>query len=173
VNEVTPGFERFLRHAQLYGADLVLETAESLLAERELARLRVEVDALDRRRPRYGPRRRRSETETMLAAVAMREEGFVIGYIAEKLGVTEKTVKELLARHRRESASQQAQNQGLDRRARPPKTASLSGENASETAQTGNYLQKPRQPQSERATAAPPEGFPKESDKAEGAGGGG
>lgn len=163
------GFHDLRRHAELFGPDLVIETAEPLLTERELARLRVEVDALERRRSRYGPRRRRSEAETMLAAVAMREEGLVLAYIAEKLGVTEKTVKELLARHRRESASAQAPYQGLDLPSRPPKTARLSGENAPETAETGNHLRKPVQPQSQRASTGPPDGSCDGSQNAEGA----
>jgi len=170
VKEVTPGFERFLRHAQLFGADFVLETAKPLLTEREVARLRVEVDLLDRRSSSRSsrPRRRRSTEETMLAAVAMRDEGLVIGYIAEKLGISVKTVKELLARHRRESASRQGRKQGLDRHARAPETAWLSGENAPETARTSNYLQKPPQPQSREAAARPAKRLRNESCATEG-----
>jgi hypothetical protein len=153
MSKVTLGFEQLLRHAQVFGPESVIEVAELLLPERELARLRVEVDLLERRRSRYGPRRRRSTQETLLAAVAMREEGLVIGYIAEKLGVTAKTVRELLARHRRESAPRQAQSQGLDPPSRSPKTASLSGENAAETADMGNGSRQLAQPQSRGATA--------------------
>src|SRR6516165_5779329 len=43
VKELTPGFEQFLRHAHLFGTELVIETAAQLLPERELARLRVEI----------------------------------------------------------------------------------------------------------------------------------
>jgi predicted transcriptional regulator len=165
------GLEQFLRHARLFGSDLVIETAEPLLTERELVRLRVEIDSLVRRSSRRlsrSPRRRRPTEETMLAAVAMREEGFVIGYIAEKLGVTEKTVRELLARHRRESASPQGPHQGLDRPLRPPKTAWLSGENAAETAATYNDSRKSSQPQSGEATHGSAQDFRKEPYSPEG-----
>jgi hypothetical protein len=159
VNEAAPGFEQFLHHAKVYGTELVIETAEGLLPERDLARLRVEMDALDRRPSRRFsrlPRRRRSTEETMLAAVAMREQGLVTGYIAERLAITEKTVKALLARHRREqrqSAPQQGEKQVPDSASRPPETAWLSGENASETTETADYLHKPPQPQSREPRA--------------------
>jgi hypothetical protein len=159
VNEVTPGFEQFLRHAQLFGTELVIETAARLLPERELARLRVEIDPLSRRRRRRfapSPRRRRSTMETMLACVDMREQGLVIGLIAEKLSISEKTVKELLARHRREqgrSAPRQDGKQVLGGPSRPSETAWLSGKNASEKTETANDLQKPFQPQSQETRA--------------------
>jgi hypothetical protein len=160
VKELTPGFEQFLRHAHLFGTELVIETAAQLLPERELARLRVEIDPLSRRiRRRFGPspRRRRSTEETMLAAVDMRKEGLVIGLIAEKLAITERTVKALLARHRREqreSAPQQGEKQVPDAPSRPSETAWLSGENAAETAETANDLHKPPQPQSQEPAPA-------------------
>jgi predicted transcriptional regulator len=109
----------------------------------------------------------------MIAALAMREDGFVIGYIAEKLGVTEKTVRELLARHRRESASPQAPYQGLDRPSRPRKTARLSGENAPETTKTTDYLRNPVQPQSQVATPESAEGVRREPHATAGTEGGG
>jgi hypothetical protein len=150
VSEVTPGFEEFVRHAQAFGPELVIETAQQMLPEREVARLRVDVDALNHRSSRRTSRptrRRRSTQETMLAAVALREQGLVIGYVAELLGISVKTVRELLARHRRESAPLQGGKQVPDRRSRPLETAWLSGENASETAETADYLQKPSQTQ--------------------------
>ena len=86
----------------------------------------------------------------MLAAIDMRKQGLVIGLIAEKLSITEKTVKELLARHRREqrrSAPRQGEKQVADSPSRPSETAWLSGENASETTETADYLHKPPQQQ--------------------------
>jgi hypothetical protein len=158
ASEVTPGVEKFVRHAQAFGPELVIETAASLLPERDVARLRVEVDALERRaRRRFGanPRRRRSTQETMLAVLALREQGLVLGFIGEKLGISEKRVRELLARHRRESAPPQGGKQVPDCPSRPPETAWLSGENASETAITANHLQKPSQTQQQGSRSGP------------------
>ena len=92
----------------------------------------------------------------MLACVDMREQGLVIGLIAEKLSITEKTVKELLTRHRREqrrSAPRQGGEQVPDAPSGPSETAWLSGENASETTETADYLHKPPQPQSREPRA--------------------
>jgi hypothetical protein len=158
VSEVVPGFEQFLRHAELFGPESVIEVAEQLLPEREVARLRVEVDALHRRSSRRAsrlPRRRRSTQETLIAVVALREQGLVIGYIAEKLSITEKTVKELLARHRRESASPQGGKQVLDASSGTPETAWLSGENAFEPAKTADFSQKPSQTQKHGSRSGP------------------
>jgi hypothetical protein len=79
---------------------------EFYAAEREcaeaLARLRVELDAIDadrstarRYRPRP-PRRRRSRVETIETVQRLRAEGLVVSAIAAKLGVADKTVRRYL-----------------------------------------------------------------------------
>jgi hypothetical protein len=159
--------EAFLRHAQLFGPESVIETAEQLLPERELARLRVELDGLHRRSSRRAsrlPRRRRSTHETLLACVALREQGLVVPYVAEKLGISVKWVMELLARYRRESAPLQGRKQVPDRPSSPSETAWLSGENAPETAETADSLQKPVQTQSQGGAATSGSGPCAESD---------
>jgi DNA-binding NarL/FixJ family response regulator len=84
------------RHAERYGTDGVLEVAEAVLDERAVARLRVELDAIDRARvPRFGRvrTRRRSTVETRAAVLALRADGLVPGVIADKLGVSDATVR--------------------------------------------------------------------------------
>jgi DNA-binding NarL/FixJ family response regulator len=84
------------RHAERYGTDVVLEAAECVLDERSVARLRVELDAIDRARaPRFAKvkTRRRSTVETRAAVLALREDGLVPGVIADKLGVSDATVR--------------------------------------------------------------------------------
>jgi hypothetical protein len=99
--------EKLLAHASSYGTDCVYDTAATHLSAGELALLRVELDRIDRSAPtrgRFAPkprRRRRSREETLAAAVALRQQGLVIGAIADKLTITRKVVKELLATHRR------------------------------------------------------------------------
>jgi hypothetical protein len=112
----------------------------------------------------------------MLACVDMREQGLVIGLIAEKLSITEKTVKELLTRHRREqrrSAPRQGGEQVPDAPSGPSETAWLSGENASETTETADYPQKRSQLQSQGYAPASRSGPSAESQVDRGAEGGG
>jgi len=84
------------RHAERYGTDGVLEVAEAALDQRAVARLRVELDAIDRERaPRFATvkTRRRSTVETKAAVLALRADGLVPGVIADKLGVSDATVR--------------------------------------------------------------------------------
>jgi hypothetical protein len=105
----------YLRHAQLYGSDCVYETAATHLAAGELALLRIELDQLERRAvkgrfARKARKRRRSGEETLIAVVTLREQGLVVGAIADKLGISIKVVKELLATHRRRQRAAPEQN---------------------------------------------------------------
>jgi hypothetical protein len=105
-----PTLAQFIRHAELFGTDLVDETAangllgaiaDGYLDERELRRLRVELDTIEagRRSGRYrvGRRRRRSRTETRVAAQLLAEDGLTRVEIAEKLGVSAKTIDNALS----------------------------------------------------------------------------
>jgi hypothetical protein len=113
----------YLRHAQLYGAECVYETAATHLPAGELALLRVELDRIDAHQPRgrfasKTRKRRRSREETLAAAVALREQGLVIGAIADKLAITCKVAKELLATHRRRQRAARSEQVPL-----PPRRA--------------------------------------------------
>ena len=88
-----------VRHASQFGTDGVLETAEAeALAERDLTRLRIELDALDAGRKsnrgfRIGKRRRRSADETRGAVLALSVDGLVPKAISDKLGLSDGTVR--------------------------------------------------------------------------------
>ena len=146
-----PSFEEFLVHAKAYGSECVVQTAASWLTERELARLRVEIDLLDPRSSRRGSRRRRRSTwQTQVACIALRAEGLAHGYIAEKLGISEKRVRELLARDRRSrkaSVRPQRGNQFPDLDSNGPDSEWLGGEITSETGNAANDLGEPSQAQ--------------------------
>jgi hypothetical protein len=91
----------YMRHAELFGVELVYETASGNgFSERELARLRVELDAIEagRKRGRFtvGSRRRRTPEETAEAVRMLRDEGLVIAAIADKLGISDRHVKRCL-----------------------------------------------------------------------------
>jgi hypothetical protein len=70
--------------------------------ERDLLRLRIELEAIESARPvglrglGRPSRRRRSTAETTEAVRQLRAEGKIPLYIAEKLGITEATVRRLL-----------------------------------------------------------------------------
>ena len=158
MNERAPTFEEFLVHAKLFGCELVVETAARLLPEPDLARLRVEIDLLVRRSSRRGsrlPRRRRTAAETLVACAALRAEGLAHGYIAEKLGISEKRVRALLAQDRRSrktSAPPQGENHVLDCPPSPSEMAQPSHENARETSEATDCPQEPFQTHSEGST---------------------
>lgn len=93
--------DAFIRHAQLFGIECVFETADSNgFSGRELALLRVELDAIERGRKagRYtvGSRRRRSPEETVQAVRLLRDRGLVVGAIAVKLDVSNGYVSKCL-----------------------------------------------------------------------------
>jgi DNA-directed RNA polymerase specialized sigma24 family protein len=89
-------------HAERYGPDGVYETAVRLLSGGELARLRVDLDAMSRdRAPRFGRvKARRRRDETRAAVVALRAEGLAPGAIADKLSVPDATMRRYLRRRR-------------------------------------------------------------------------
>lgn len=102
---MTELFASLLRHAELYGADGVLEAAEEL-DPGERARLRLELDALEaaRKSGRFtiGTRRRRRPEETVeLAGLLRHEQGWVVSAIADKLGVSDDYVRKCLSRYRK------------------------------------------------------------------------
>jgi hypothetical protein len=156
VSARAPSFEEFLVHAKAYGSECVVQTAASWLTERELARLRVEIDLLDPRSSRRGSRRRRRSTwQTQVACIALRAEGLAHGYIAEKLGISEKRVRALLAQDRRSrktSAPPQGENHVLDCPPSPSEMAQPSHENARETSEATDCPQEPFQTHSEGST---------------------
>jgi hypothetical protein len=96
-----PTLERFVRHAQLFGTECVAETASDYLGPQAMARLRVELDGIERGRKSsagfsVGKRRRRSREETTAAIIQLSVEGLVPGAIADKLGVSDSYVSKAL-----------------------------------------------------------------------------
>lgn len=96
-----PTLQEYVRHAELFGIDCVYETAEELgLPAVDMALLRIELDDIEARRmgSRYtvGKRRRRSADETHRAVVALSVAGLVTAAIADKLGIGEKRVVDLV-----------------------------------------------------------------------------
>jgi len=94
--------DAFIAHAQAHGVEGVYETAsDGFLRRKELMRLRVELDAIAAgKRGRYGTligkRRRRTSEETRDAVLVLSEEGLVRDAIADKLGISERTVRKHL-----------------------------------------------------------------------------
>jgi hypothetical protein len=102
-SDVSPTLEQLIRHARLFGAECVYETGEQAgLSRQDLARLRIECDALEAKRTTasgrftVGTRRRRSEDETRSAVLALSVDGFVPSAIADKLGISDRTVRSYL-----------------------------------------------------------------------------
>ena len=91
--------DQLIRHARSFGTECVYETAEQEgLSSADLARLRIELDELDAGRKSkhgfsIGKRRRRSADETREAALALSVDGFVPKAIADKLGISDRTVR--------------------------------------------------------------------------------
>jgi DNA-binding NarL/FixJ family response regulator len=91
--------DQLIRHARSFGTEYVFETGEQEgLSSADLARLRIELDELDAgRKSKYGfkigKRRRRSSDETRAAALALSVDGFVPKAIADKLGISDRTVR--------------------------------------------------------------------------------
>jgi DNA invertase Pin-like site-specific DNA recombinase len=98
---VSDSLNAFIRHARLYGAECVYETASSNgFSERELALLRVALDAIERNRKngRYttGHQRRRSPEETIRTVRLLCDGGLVAAAIADKLGISDNYVRKCL-----------------------------------------------------------------------------
>jgi DNA invertase Pin-like site-specific DNA recombinase len=97
-----PALDQLIRHARLFGTECVYETGEQEgLSTADLTRLRIELDELDAgRKSRHGfsigKRRRRSSDETREAALALSVDGFVPKAIADKLGISDRTVRSYL-----------------------------------------------------------------------------
>jgi DNA-binding NarL/FixJ family response regulator len=97
-----PTLDQLIRHARSFGTECVYETGEQAgLPSADLARLRIELDELDAgRKSKYGfsigKRRRRSADETREAAIALSVDGFVPKAIADKLGISDRTVRSYL-----------------------------------------------------------------------------
>jgi DNA-directed RNA polymerase specialized sigma24 family protein len=94
-----PALDQLTRHARLFGTECVYETGEQEgLPSADLARLRIELDELHvGRKSKHGfsigKRRRRSSDETRAAALALSVDGFVPKAIADKLGISDRTVR--------------------------------------------------------------------------------
>jgi DNA-binding NarL/FixJ family response regulator len=94
--------DQLIRHARSFGTECVYETGEQEgLSSADLARLRIELDELDAGRKSklgfsIGKRRRRSSDETRAAALALSVDGFVPKAIADKLGISDRTVRSYL-----------------------------------------------------------------------------
>jgi Homeodomain-like domain len=94
-----PALNQLIRHAHLFGTECVYETGEQEgLSSADLTPLRIELDELDAGRKSrlgfsIGKRRRRSSDETRAAALALSVDGFVPKAIADKLGISDRTVR--------------------------------------------------------------------------------
>jgi hypothetical protein len=94
-----PALDQLIRHASLFGTECVYETGEQEgLSNADLARLHIELDELDANLKSkhgfsIGKRRRRSSDETRAAALALSVDGFVPKAIADKLGISDRTVR--------------------------------------------------------------------------------
>jgi DNA-binding NarL/FixJ family response regulator len=97
--EQNPTLDQLIRHARSFGTECVYETAEQEgLSSADLSRLRIELDELDAGRKTrlgfsIGKRRRRSSDETREAVLALSVDGFVPRAIADKLGISDRTVR--------------------------------------------------------------------------------
>jgi DNA-directed RNA polymerase specialized sigma24 family protein len=97
-----PGLDQLIRHARSFGTECVYETGEEEgPSSADLTRLRIELDELEAgRKSRHGfsigKRRRRSSDETRAAALALSVDGFVPKAIADKLGISDRTVRSYL-----------------------------------------------------------------------------
>ena len=97
-----PSLADFIGHAKRYGTAQVYETAAMSLGPRALARLQIELDAIEARTKSgsgysIGKRRRRSRAQTRAAVIQLSVEGFVVPAIADKLGISDKTVRNYLS----------------------------------------------------------------------------
>jgi hypothetical protein len=99
VAPAQPALDQLIRHAHLFGTECVYETGEQEgLFSADLARLRIELDELEAGRKSkhgfsIGKRRRRSSDETRDGALALSVDGFVPKAIADKLGISDRTVR--------------------------------------------------------------------------------
>jgi Homeodomain-like domain len=99
---VVPALDQLIRHVRLFGTECVYETGEQEgLPSADLARLRIELDELEAGRKSglgfsIGKQRRRSSDETRAAALALSVDGFVPKAIADKLGISDRTVRSYL-----------------------------------------------------------------------------
>lgn len=96
-----PTLAELLRHAERFGSEGVYETGAAFLAPSALARLRVDLDQVERnRRGRYGTKigkaRRRSPEETKAMVTQLSVEGLIVSAIADKLGVSDAYVTRIL-----------------------------------------------------------------------------
>jgi DNA-binding NarL/FixJ family response regulator len=102
IPTLPPTLEQLITHARRYGVGGVYEAAELCFGPKALARLQVELDAIEAGRKSgsgfsVGKRRRRSREQTRAAVVQLSLEGFVVPAIADKLGISDKTVRNYLA----------------------------------------------------------------------------
>ena len=93
------GLEAFVRHAERFGSELVVETARTRLTLTELAKLEGELALLGRRnggRP-VETRQRRTSSELRRQVAALRERGLVPLAIADALNISDRRCRKLLA----------------------------------------------------------------------------
>jgi transposase-like protein len=114
---VTPWkYAPLLAHARKFGVECVYETAVDGRDETDpdLRRLRIELDAIEANRPTglrglgRPSRRRRVNGETAEAVQQLAAEGLVVSAIADKLGVTDATVRRHLGRNGRDQSRKPA-----------------------------------------------------------------
>jgi len=103
----TPTLAEFIRHAELYGTELVYETAEDFLGESELMQLLLELNRIDgkpapgHRFTKPTKRRRLTTAQQIKAAEYLRAEGAPNSRIATHLGVGVKRVETIFKEARR------------------------------------------------------------------------
>lgn len=97
-------YEPLLTHARKFGVDCVYETVAGRcdVTDSDLRRLQIELDAIeaDRRTGLRGfgrpARRRRRNGATAESVRLLAAEGLVVSAIADKLGITDSTVRRYL-----------------------------------------------------------------------------
>jgi hypothetical protein len=95
---VRPTLAAFVRHAQLFGPECVVETASGYLSEVEMSTLVLELALLASANGGVRARRRRTTDTLRAQVVALRERGLVPAAIADVLAVSDRRVASILAR---------------------------------------------------------------------------
>jgi hypothetical protein len=93
---------QFVRHAEKFGPELVVETAAGSLSADELAHLEAEIALLGRRNGKPARSRQRRTTDALREQVlVLRDRGLLPTVIADTLNVSDRRVQTILAESRR------------------------------------------------------------------------
>jgi hypothetical protein len=120
---VRVAFDSLLRHARLFGTECVYETA-GRMSDADRLRLRIELDAIDRKRKRGRSRRHTGgkAEATRSAVLLLAADGLMPKAIANKLHVSDRTVRRYLDGGREQAGQQPksaSQTRTVERRSWP------------------------------------------------------